>query len=175
MKWRNITISGDIGTGKTTLARNLSLKLGWKYFNLGDFIRGWYKESGFSLQDVNLIPPDLDRKLDEDFKKRIAEDQETIFESRLAGYLSRKVPDVLRVLCLSDITTVVERVAKRDNLSLKEAKTQALTRSKSLREKFERLYKIDDYLNPKYFNLVIDTARLNQQQSLQRVLDTLNQ
>lgn len=47
--YRNITISGGVGTGTTTLANLLKQKLepmGWKFFNGGEFMRQYAIDKG---------------------------------------------------------------------------------------------------------------------------------
>ena len=172
-KYKNIAISGDIGTGKSTLARLLSEKLNWEYVSAGNYFREWYKNQGMDVSKVYGIPEDEDRKMEADFKKEMALKSGTIFESRLAGWLAKDYEETLKVLCTVDDETAYKRVAKRDSVSEVEAKALSKKRAKDLVDKFNNLYGVSDFLDAKYFDLVIDTTNLNPNQVLEKVLEKL--
>lgn len=171
--YKNIAISGDIGTGKSTLARLLSEKLNWEYVSAGNYFRDWYKKQGMDVSKVYGIPEEEDRKMEADFKREMAEKSDVVFESRLAGWLAQDYKQTLKVLCTVDETEAYKRVAKRDQVSEPEAKALSIKRAKDLVDKFNSLYGVSDFLDPKYFDLVIDTTNLNPQQVLEAVLDKL--
>jgi len=174
MKFKNIAISGDIGTGKSTLARLLSEKLGWKYVSAGNYFRDWYKSQGMDISKVYGIPEEEDGKMEADYKKEMVEKSDAIFESRLAGWLAKDYAQTLKVLCVVDSETAYKRVAKRDSVSEDEAKVLSEQRAKDLVDKFNKLYGVSDFLDEKYFDLVIDTTNLNPDQVLEKVLEKLN-
>lgn len=174
MKFKNVAISGDIGTGKSTLARLLSEKLNWEYISAGNYFRDWYKAQGMDVSKVYGIPEDEDRKMEADFKREMAEKSDTIFESRLAGWLAKDYPQTLKVLCVVDPGEANKRVAKRDSVSIEEAEKLSNQRAKDLVDKFNKLYGVSDYLDPKYFDLVIDTTNLKPEQVLEKVLEKLD-
>lgn len=174
MKYKNVAISGDIGTGKSTLARLLSEKLNWEYISAGNYFRDWYKAQGMDVSKVYGIPEDEDRKMEADFKREMLEKSDTIFESRLAGWLAKDYPETLKVLCVVDPQEAFKRVAKRDSVSVEEAERLSKQRAKDLFDKFNKLYGVSDFLDPKYFDLVIDTTNLKPEDVLQKVLDKFN-
>ena len=172
-KYKNIAISGDIGTGKSTLARLLSEKLNWEYISAGNYFRDWYKTQGMDVSKVYGIPEEEDRKMEADFKKEMASKPNTIFESRLAGWLAKDYEETLKVLCVVDSETAYKRVAKRDSVSEKEAEKLSRQRAEDLVDKFNKLYGVSDFLDRKYFDLVIDTTSLSPEKVLQKVLQEL--
>ena len=172
--FKNITISGDIGTGKTTLVNNLAKKLGWKHINAGEFFRKWHKVHGVSLEETKQIPEDIDRKMEKDFQDQMQSENETIFESRLAGWLAKDLPDVFKILCVADFDVAMKRMAEREGISVDEATRRGKERSQALQEKFDSLYGAGDYLNPKYYNLVVNTTTLSPEETLEFVLAHLN-
>lgn len=173
MKYKNVAISGDIGTGKSTLARLLSEKLGWEYISAGNYFRDWYKSKGMDVSKVYGIPEEEDRKMEADFKREMAERENVVFESRLAGWLSKDYPETLKVLCVVDPVTAYQRVAKRDSVPVGEAEELSKQRAKDLVDKFNKLYSVSDFLDPKYFDLVTDTTNLSPDQVLEKVLGKL--
>ena len=172
-KFKNIAISGDIGTGKSTLARLLSEKLGWEYVSAGNYFRVWYKSKGMDVSKVYGIPEEEDRKMEADFKKEMAERSNIVFESRLAGWLAQDYLKTLKVLCVVDSEEAYKRVAKRDSVSVEEAEKLSKQRGKDLVDKFNKLYGVSDFLDPKYFDLVIDTTNLSPEQVLEKVLNKI--
>jgi CMP/dCMP kinase len=173
MKYRNIAISGETGTGKTTLSRNLANKLGWKIVNGGEFFRAWHKEHGIPIENTEEVPKEVDNQIDADFQKKMEEDSETVFEMRLAGFFGKDMPEVYRVLCVADFDIAVARAGHRDKQNLDEAIKDAHKRSDGLKKKFKKLYGVEDYLDPKYFDLVVDTTEKSPEEVLQIVLDKL--
>lgn len=172
-KFKNIAISGDIGTGKSTLARLLSEKLNWKYVSAGNYFRDWYKSKGMDVSKVYGIPEEEDRKMEADFKKEMAEKEGVVFESRLAGWLAQDYPETLKVLCTVEDSEAYKRVAKRDSVSEEEAEKLSKQRARDLVDKFNNLYGVSDFLDPKYFDLVIDTTNLKPEEVLEKVLSKL--
>jgi cytidylate kinase len=173
IKYKNIAISGDIGTGKSTLAKLLSEKLNWKYVSAGNYFREWYKNQGMDVSKVYGIPEEEDRKMEADFQKDMAEKTDIVFESRLAGWLARDYPETLKVLCTVENNEAYKRVAKRDSVSQSDAETLSIQRAGDLVDKFTKLYGVSDFLDSKYFDLVIDTTNLNPTQVLEKVLEKL--
>jgi predicted cytidylate kinase len=172
--FKNIAISGGSGTGKTTLSNNLSEKLGWKHLNNGAFVRQWYEEKGLDLNQVREIPEEVDRQIDESFKEKMSKESGAIFESRLAGWQARGLKDVFKVLCTTDYKEALRRVSARDGSSLEDAEKTIETREAGLAKKFKQYYGVSDYLDPKYFDLVVDTTTLTPEEVLEVVVKKLS-
>lgn len=173
MNYKNIAISGEIGTGTTTLAKALAKKINFKHLNGGVHLRSWLSEHGFDPEDPTKIPKDIDNQLDFSFQEKMGGEKGIVFESRLSGWLAKDLKDVYKILIVCDFDQRMKRVANREGISREEAEKSSVRRSKTLDEKFERLYNTTDYLDPKYFDLVIDTTNLNQDQVLESVLEKL--
>lgn len=172
--YKNIAISGEIGTGTTTLSALLSEELNWQHLNTGEYFRKWHKENNLDLEETKKIPPELDRKVDMDFQELMKKGEGIVFEARLAGWLAKDLNQVFKILLLCDFNTAMERVSKREGKGIEEVKAENSKRSKALLEKFKELYGVENYLDPKYFDLVIDTTNLNQEQVLEKVIACLS-
>lgn len=173
MRYKNIVISGEIGTGKTTLAYNLARELGWEALSGGQFIRKWHEEHSLPLNDTMKIPEEVDREMDMSFKKRMKEDKGVIFESHLAGWLAKDFPETLKVLCIADFEVMMERVAERQGVSVEEARQEYSKRPMDLYKKFKRLYGVENNFDRRYFDLIIDTTNLTKEEVVEKVLEKL--
>ena len=86
MKKEIITITGTLGSGKSSTADRVAAKLGFKRFSSGDFMRKLAVEMGISLNDLSIkaqTDPDIDIKIDEEVKKA-GDDEKIVIDSRLA-------------------------------------------------------------------------------------------
>jgi predicted cytidylate kinase len=168
LTYTNIALSGDVGTGTTTLGRNLASSLGWKHINAGDYFRAWHREQGIPLENVQEIPAEVDRALDLKFQTDMQNIAQTVFESHLAGWLARELSHTFKVLCVADPEVAMARIAAREGWNLDEARHFSELRSERLNQKFERLYGVAYPYDPSFFDIVVDTTHL----SVGQVLDT---
>jgi cytidylate kinase len=166
----NIALSGDVGTGTTTLGRNLASTLGWRHVNAGEYFRAWHRERGIPLEQTQQIPESLDRELDERFARDMATQVEVVFESHLAGWLAKGLHQSLKILCTADRSVAMERIAQREGWSIKEATKYSMLRTTRLNEKFQHLYGVTNPYDPQWFDVVLDTTHLSAGQVLDLAL-----
>ncbi len=165
--YKNIALSGDVGTGTTTLGRNLAATLDWQHTNAGAYFRAWHREKGIPLEQVEAIPEEVDRELDHRFKTDMSRMEKHVFESHLAGWLAKDLPLTYKILCIAEERVTMERIAARESWSLADARKFSTKRTQGLNQKFNQLYGVKDPYNADFFDLVIDTTDL----SAGRVLD----
>ena len=75
-----ITVSGKPGAGKTSLAKNLAKRLGYKHHSMGGIRKLMAKEKGLSITEFNKLAekdPHSDRHVDE-FAKRLERRRTTL-------------------------------------------------------------------------------------------------
>ena len=113
-----ITISGEPGSGKTTVGRLLAKRLGLPHVYAGDLYRQEAKSRGLSLEQFNALcerDHSIDRKLDEAMEAR-ARHGDVVLEGRLAGYFAAKgeLPALKIWLTASDEVRA-RRVAERED------------------------------------------------------------
>jgi len=175
-QYKNITISGKIATGNTTLAMNLQQILGWKHINTGELQRQWDRDHGINENERGAIlrPDDHEREMEAYAKKILTNDREVIYEAWLSGFVARDMDDILRVLVVcSEESIRVDRVVNRENVSVEEAKRFIKTREGENIKKWKKLYGDYDFWDKKYYHLVVDTYSSGQMESLGKVLDIL--
>lgn len=177
---RNITVSGRIGSGATTLATHLAQFLGWEFLDGGKLFREITKDHGFAQ--------DRDDKFDLEYEERIKrilrEEEHHIIQSHLAGFDAQGIEGVFKIFMVcedeegndkADIR--IDRLVNRDGMHVEEAKHELKERDKQNLEKWRRLYANNDpnwvYWDEKYYDLIINTFKLNKEDSLETVLRTL--
>ncbi|MEK7186207.1 MAG: cytidylate kinase family protein [Patescibacteria group bacterium] len=181
---RNITISGRIGSGATTLAKKLSEELGWEMLDGGAIFRQLQKEQGFEINKSDSRPDHFDLEYEEMVKKNLKEKSHQIIQSHLAGYDSQGIEGVFKILVLcmdedgEDKTEIrVDRIMNRDKVSVDEAKKEIKEREDEHLKKFRRLYADNDqswnYWNKDYYDLVINTYSHNVDETLKIALQAL--
>jgi cytidylate kinase len=198
--YRNIVISGLPGCGSTTLLNALreTLKLdGWRGFSGGEFMRayaiekGLWKESNNVHHNATIFTEAFENEVDFGMRTKLAEEEHWIIESWLAGFLAQGVPGVLKILmtCSSDEVRI-DRVVNRDQISIEEAKENALHRYNKNLAKWIKMYGQQwqewvvaagqaaptdpiDFWQPNLYDLVIDTFGMNKRQVLDAALAKL--
>ena len=155
-KYRSIAISGQIAAGSTTAAKTLSEKLGLGYHSAGDFFRKYLLDHNIPLYAKNQIPDELDRKIDEELTK-LADDGGVVIEADYIGYFTRNIPHVLRVLLTCDEKVRIKRALLRKHTHT-ETEEEIKLRERGLDAKFRKLYADENFLDSKFFDLVIDTT-----------------
>ena len=54
--FNNIVVSGEIGSGTSTLAQKLAGKLDWKFLSVGSLFRQYHLEQGIPLWNKLALP-----------------------------------------------------------------------------------------------------------------------
>lgn len=153
-----ITISGTPGSGKSTLSRLLSSRLGMELVSVGDIFRKQAQDRCMSLEEFGLLAKsdeDIDRMLDEEQKKIAKEKENLILEGRLSGFL---VDAYLKVWLKAPVEVRAERIARREEKPVAKAKAETKDREECERERYLKYYNIDTN-DLSVYDLVIDSSR----------------
>ncbi len=165
-----ITISGVPGSGKSTVARMLAEKLGYRHYSAGDFMREIAAQRGVSLIGLGRLA-EKDRSIDGELDRRTAtlgrNEKDFVMDSRLAYHF---IPGSFKIFLEVSDDEAAKRIlrdikSKKQGRGVeKESTTPASTlRSIKERRKSELLrYKGYYGLNPydkKQYDLVIDTTK----------------
>ncbi len=182
---RNIAISGRIGSGATTLAAKLAEALGWSVLDGGKLFRKINAELGMSIVQSNSRPDHFDLEYEERIKKMFREESHNIIQSHLAGFDAQGIAGVFKILVIcedkdgQDKPEIrIDRLVNRDSVSVDDAKHEVKEREMQHLTKFRRLYAPHDpawvYWKKDYYDLVINTYELNQEEALKAVLSAIH-
>lgn len=167
-----ITISGVPGSGKSTVAKLVAEKLGYKYYSIGDMRRKFAEKLGLTINELNNLKKNTDKEFD-DFQKQLGKGSDNIVvDGRLAFYF---IPDSFKIYFDCDETVAAERIFKHQRSTEKryDSLEQAL---KALRKRMEddkyryiKLYNVDPF-NKNRYDCVIDTTKLTVNDVLNKIL-----
>lgn len=153
-----ITVSGPHGTGKSTYAARLAESLRLRHVSAGTLFRRIAREKKLSLEELGekaLEDSSIDKLVDERTKAE-AEKGIVVVDGQLAGWILRDRAD-LRIYLTAPESVRLERIAKRDKVSLQEAQVQTGQRESVQRERYSRHYgfHVEDR---SIYHLVLDTS-----------------
>jgi predicted cytidylate kinase len=171
-----ITISGPPGSGKTTVCKMLSDRLGTECVISGNVFREMAKESGLSLREFGKLAEcdsKYDRLLDERMLEIARKKKEIILEGRLAAYmLHRNGIPAFKVYLDADVEARAKRIAGREGIDLEEAKKAVVEREECEAMRYKSYYDID-LTDISVYDLVIDTSYLTPEQAVDRIVSHL--
>ncbi len=178
---KNITISGRIGSGATTLASKLAEHLGWEMLDGGKLFRAFTKDHGFAEERSD----DFDLQYEERVKKTLREEKNRVIQSHLAGFDAQGIEGVYKILVICEDTEGndkaeirIDRLVNRDKVSIDEAKYEVMERERQNLEKWRRLYAKGDSnwvnWNKKYYDFVVNTFTHNQEETFKIVKEAID-
>ena len=181
---KNITVSGRIASGATTLAIHLSQSLGWKFINGGALFREFTAEKGLDIVYSSARPDQFDLEYEEKIKKIIKEKSSYIIQSHLAAFDAQGMNDIFKILVICEdaegidkVEIRIDRLVNRDGKKVEDAKVEVLERERENLEKWRKLYAFNDqnwvYWDKKYYDLIVNTYSLNTEESAKAVLDSI--
>jgi cytidylate kinase len=141
-----ITISGTPGSGKTTVARLLSQRLGLPHIYAGDLYRKAAAERGVSLEEFNRLS-EQDHSIDRELDAKMAEHArrgQAILEGRLAAFVARQEGvGALKVFLAASDVVRAQRVAQREGTQWQEVLEQNRVRQGSDAKRYQEIYGFD--------------------------------
>ena len=166
-----ITISGWAGTGKSTTATMLAQKLGHTHFSGGGIFRTYAEEKNLSLGELERQAeqdPEFDLKLDA-FQKTLADTHDNfVLESRLGWHF---VPRSIKVLLTCEDSERVRRIAEREGDPVEDVEERTKDRERSITKRYRDLYRIENFMDAKNFDLVVDTTNNTPEEVTNEIID----
>ncbi len=160
-----ISITGKLGSGKSTICGILSEKYGYEIFSTGSINREVARKLGITTLELNerlKIDHSLDDEIDSTVTRLSIEkkDEKLIFDSRMAWHFAK---DTFKIFLTIDPMEAARRVmlnqrgAEERYESVEEACAGLIKRGNVERERFIQIYGVDYFDNNNY-NLIVDTT-----------------
>lgn len=159
----NITIAGDLGSGKSTVANHLISNINYRIESAGLIFRRLAEQHGMTAKEFNQFiesNPKYDNMVDDTIKEMGAKEENIIFDSRLAWYF---VPKSFKIYMYVDVDTATERIfndkgrVSESYSDMATAKKEIIERRESEVLRYKTFYNIDinNYSN---YDFIIDTS-----------------
>ncbi len=173
-----IALSGDLGSGKSSVAGLLVDALGARRVSTGEAQRQIAAQRGISTLELNRLAetdPTIDEEIDSVFRSLAEHTKPLVVDSRLAWHF---LPGAVKVHLVVDPEVAASRVLHRAAAraeryaSMAEALARIADRADSERRRFEAIYGVDIFRLSNY-DLVVDTTRAGPDEVAQAVLESL--
>lgn len=142
-----ITVSGTIGSGKSTVAKMLAEKTGYAYISGGDMFRKTASLAGMSVEEFNLYAekhPEIDREQDKVILETLKSEEKIIFDSRLSGWIAYRNDLVaFRIYITAEMEERIARVVRREGGSPDSVRSRIMERETSEKKRYMEFYDID--------------------------------
>jgi len=170
-----ISINGNMGSGKTTLAKKLSERLGWNYYSMGELRREAARKRGITLAEYNKLgESDISTDLEVDkFQQELGEKNDNfVIDGRTSWYF---IHNSLKIFLDVDEKVGAQRVwhniqnstirnEDKNLYSLNDVLISIRKRKKSDIFRYKKYFNIKVY-NIKNYDLVIDTSKLKKNET----------
>ena len=171
-----ITISGNPGSGKSTVGRLLSNKIELKYVYSGEIFRKTAKKYSMSLEEFGSYcekHKEIDKELD-DYQLEILQKGNVIVEGRIAGWIAHRnnIP-ALKVILDTDIETRAGRIVNRESGDIEKRKQEMLNRERSEALRYRNYYNID-LKDITIYDLVIDSTEKTPEEIIDIIIQKIN-
>ncbi len=155
-----ITISGQPGSGKSTVAELLAQHTNIPYINSGMLFRQQAKKYHMTLEAFGKYcetHPEVDKELD-NHQLKLLQKGNIILEGRIAGWIAfQHNIQAVKIIITTDIDTRAQRIVKREQGEITQRKQEILKREKSEKKRYQQYYNInlDDH---SIYNVCIDSS-----------------
>lgn len=159
----HITLSGELGSGKSTVANYLISKMPFRIVSAGLLFRQLAAEHGMSAKEFNEFienDPKYDHYVDDTMAELGKTNDKIIFDSRMAWHF---VPSSFKIYLYVDVDTATERIfndvgrVSESYTDKATARQEIIDRRKSELLRYQTFYhcNLDDYNN---YDLIVDTS-----------------
>ncbi|HMX41945.1 MAG TPA: cytidylate kinase family protein [Saprospiraceae bacterium] len=164
-----ITLTGDLGSGKSAVSKLLCATTGYEYISTGRIQRNLAQEMGLDTLEMNRradTDPSIDQRIDSIFVSLGTDPKGYIVDSRMAWFF---LPGSFKVYLQADLRVAAERILRdparnsEQYASVEEAMEKIGARKQSENARFLLKYGADS-TRLHNFDLVIDTSRRSPEQ-----------
>jgi CMP/dCMP kinase len=174
-----ISISGDLGSGKTTVSFLLADQLHFKRYATGDIQRKLAAEKNMTTLEFNKLSETkdyIDKLIDGTTAEMAKSEESIVFDSRMAWYF---VPNSFSVRLIINDVVGAERIMNAQRGSIEEYKDiedalqKVKERKSSEKNRFALKYGVNllDFLN---YDLIIDTSYVTAEEVTNLIIEKYN-
>lgn len=178
--WKNkksfpakITLSGCVGSGKTTVGKLLATKLQYDFISIGNKTRRFADTHGMTItqfQEKCLSNPEIDRKIDLEFSSECNIAENLVIDYRL-GF--KFVINAFHIFLKVSEETAIARL--KDANREKETYETISQRNDFFKNQFLNTYGVD-YTIPKNYDLIVDVEQFSSAEEIvEFIKNQLNQ
>ncbi len=170
-----LTVSGPPGSGKSTVAKAISIEFDIEYISGGVIFRGIADERGISVGELNKIAESddlIDRELDQNIEKIAQTLDDAVIESRLAGWMAGENADI-RIWLDAPIEIRSERIVRREGGSVEKILRETAEREMSEKKRYKEYYDID-FEDLSIYDCVVDTGDMDAETVVRIVTEFIN-
>ena len=172
-----ISLAGDLGSGKSTVADILIRRLGAEYYSTGAIVRSIAARHGMSVVELNVYMethPEIDTEIDNGLVELGKVDKPMVIDSRMAWHFTE---GTFKVYLSTDVETSALRImgANRQGehaATLEETIKDTKARRESEKKRYKTQYGVDikDLSN---YTLIVDTTVANPTEVAECILSSL--
>lgn len=175
-----ITIAGDPGSGKSTVAKAVAKALNMKHYSAGDFMREMAQERGISLMDLTRQSEkdiEIDHEIDRRTEALAKKEDNFVIDSRIGFHF---IPNSVKIFLKTDPKKAAERTWKDITSGKRQTENQYKSQDEVLRAIIERqqiekrryLKHYDvDMLDMSNYEFILDATDMSIQEEVDTVLD----
>lgn len=177
-----ITIGGNVGAGKTTIAARLAQSLGYEELYMGGLFREIAAERNMTIEQFYedlKHDPKLEQSVDERQAKLMREKDNLVVQGRVAWFFAKgSLLTVFNIFLAVDPTVAAERSARRpENIGRTISEMQRANTMRTLTEieRYRNLYDIDNFLDFGHYDYVLDTTHLTEDEVLEKIIGKIKE
>lgn len=169
-----ISLAGDLGSGKSTVANILIERLGAEYYSTGAIVRSIAAKRGMSVVELNVYMethPEIDHEIDDGLTALSDVDRFLVIDSRMAWHFTR---GTFKVYLSADPETSALRIMSANREGEHAATLEATVKeTKARRESEKKRYMTQYGVNIKdisNYSAVIDTSHATPEEVAQTLI-----
>lgn len=166
-----VTIDGESGAGKGTIADYIASKLGIYHFSASDVFHSIAEDRGISHVE---LAQQADKQVDLEVDRRTLErglENNCVIDSRIASWVLGDYSD-LRIYVTADLEERAKRIAAREDISYEKALEDTEKRDEENSRRYNEYYGIDTE-DLDIYDVIIDNTEMSiseQEEQLDKIL-----